>query len=168
MSSQTKFQGAAVELAGSFITKGAAAPDFTLTTGELGEFKLADGSGKRLVLNIFPSIDTPVCSLSVRRFNEKAAQLDDTLVLCISRDLPFAQSRFCAAEGIENVLTLSDFRRDSNFGRDYGVQIESGPLRGLLARAVVVIDEKGVVIDAQLVDDIVNEPDYERALAALR
>lgn len=168
MENRTRFQGVPVDLAGKFIAVGATAPEFTLTTGELGEFKLADGSGKRLIVNIFPSIDTPVCSLSVRRFNEEAAQLDNTLVLCVSRDLPFAQSRFCAAEGIKNVLTLSDFRRESTFGFDYGVQIQSGPLRGLLARAVVVIDPNGRVIHAQLVDDIASEPDYAGALAALR
>ena len=167
MNNQTRFQGKPVELAGKFITPGAAAPDFALTRGDLSSFTLADDGGKKLLLNIFPSIDTPVCSMSVRKFNEAAAALKDALVLCISRDLPFAQSRFCGVEGIDRVVTLSDFQYSSTFGIDYGVLMEDGPLRGLFARSVVVIGSDGRVAYSQLVDDIVHEPDYEQALKAL-
>ena len=167
MANQTQFQGTPVQLAGNFIAVGAQAPDFSLVTADLGRFTLADGKGGKLLLNIFPSIDTPVCSASVRKFNERAAGMQNTRVLCISRDLPFAQSRFCAAEGIERVVTLSDFQPDSHFGTDYGVLITDGPLRGLLARAVVVLDETSRVIYAQLVPEITQEPDYDSALAAL-
>lgn len=166
MENTTKFQGTAVRLAGTFVQAGSPAPEFHLTKGDLSTFTHADGAGKRLLLNIFPSVDTPVCSLSVRRFNEMAAKMENTLVLCISKDLPFAQARFCAAEGIERVVMLSDFR-SSDFGTDYGVLMTDGPLAGLLARAVVILDENGTVMYSDLVPDIVQEPDYERALNAL-
>ena len=143
------------------------APDFSLVTGELTRFTLANGKGKRLLLNIFPSIDTAVCSLSVRKFNEFAAGLNQTLVLCISKDLPFAQSRFCGAEGLKNVITLSDFHCDSTFGEDYGVRMRDGILSGLLARAVVIIDLDGTVSYAKLSPDLTEEPDYEGALKVL-
>ncbi len=167
MTNTTKFKGEVVNLAGKFIAAGGKAPDFSLTGSDLGRFTLASGKGKKLLLNIFPSIDTSVCSMSVRKFNELAAKTENTLVLCISKDLPFAQSRFCAAEGIKNVITLSDFHYASKFGEDYGVLMTDGPLAGLLARSVVVIDENGRVVYSELVSDIVNEPGYERALKAL-
>ena len=167
MGNKTQFKGQPVSVAGTFVKAGAKAPDFSLVKRDLSRFALADGKGKRLVLNIFPSVDTSVCAMSVRKFNELAAKMKNTQVLCISKDLPFAQSRFCAAEGIENVVTLSDFHYTSQFGNDYGVLMTDGPLSGLFARSVVVIDETGKVIYSQMVSDIVNEPDYDAALAAL-
>ena len=167
MANQTKFQGATVKVAGTFISKGKVAPDFQLIKNDLSRFSLADGRGKRLLLNIFPSIDTPVCAISVRTFNKMASEMDNTLVLCISKDLPFAQSRFCGAEGLNNVMTLSDYLCSSSFGLDYGVQMIDGPLNGLFARAVIVINEKGVVTYSHMTEDVVNEPDYQGALAAL-
>lgn len=167
MANQTQFKGTPVNVAGKFVTAGIKAPDFSLTKADLSRFTLGDGKGKKLLLNIFPSIDTPVCSLSVRKFNELAAQMKNTLVLCISKDLPFAQSRFCAAEGIKNVLTLSDFHYASTFGKDYGVLMTDGPLSGLLTRSVVIIDAAGKIAYARTTNDIVDEPDYEAALKAL-
>jgi len=167
MTNQTFFKGAPVQLAGHFVKAGMKAPDFSLVTAELTRFALADGRGKRLLLNIFPSIDTAVCSLSVRKFNAFAAGLNQTLVLCVSKDLPFAQSRFCGAEGLKNVLTLSDFHCDSTFGVDYGVLMKNGILNGLLARAVVIIGPDGVISYAALAEDLTGEPDYEGALKAL-
>ena len=131
----TLFQGTPVALAGEFIQKGALAPDFSLVKGDLSTFSLADAKGKFVVLNIFPSMDTGVCAASVRKFNKLAAGMENTLVLAISKDLPFAQGRFCTAEGIEHVIPLSDFRYTSTFGKDYGVLMTDGPLCGLLARA---------------------------------
>ena len=144
---------------------GSPAPAFTLTGGDLGDVTLDSFAGKKVVLNIFPSIDTPTCAMSVRTFNEKAADRDDAVVLCVSNDLPFAQNRFCGAEGIENVKTGSGFRSD--FAEAYGVALQDGPLAGLMARSVVVVDENGNVAYTQLVDEIGNEPDYDSALAAL-
>ncbi len=168
MENKTKFQGTPVSVAGTFVTPGMKAPDFSLTKEDLSRFTPADAKGKKMLLNIFPSIDTPVCSASVRKFNEMAAGMEDTLVLCISKDLPFAQSRFCAAEGIRNVITLSDFHYGSTFGKDYGVLMTDGPLSGLLARAVVIIDRDGKIAYSDMVSEIVNEPDYDRALEALK
>lgn len=168
MENKTTFKGAPVSVFGKFITAGCKAPDFSLTKGDLSKFTLADGKGKRLLLNIFPSIDTSVCSKSVREFNQLASQMKNTLVLCISKDLPFAQTRFCAAEGIANVITLSDFHYASRFGEEYGVLMTDGPLSGLLARAVVILDENGKVIYSDMAHDIVNEPDYAKALAQLK
>lgn len=160
--STTNFKGNLVPLVGEFLQNGAPAPDFHLTRADLGDVSLADfGDKKRLVLNIFPSIDTPVCAASVRRFNELAAAAPDTAVLCISRDLPFAHARFCAADGLDNVVTLSVLR-DRDFGRAYGLEVAHGPLAGLLARAVLVLDEERRVIHAELVDDITHEPAYDR------
>lgn len=167
MANQTFFKGAPVKLAGQFVQVGMKAPAFSLVTGDLTRFTPADGKGKRLLLNIFPSIDTAVCSLSVRKFNELASGMNHTLVLCISKDLPFAQSRFCGAEGLKNVITLSDFHCDSCFGVDYGVLMLDGILSGLLARAVVIIDTDGTVSYASMSPDITDEPDYEGALKAL-
>ncbi len=139
------------------------APDFKLVAGDLSEKTLADFMGKKVILNIFPSIDTPVCANSVRRFNQEASKLEDTVVLCISRDLPFAQARFCGAEGLENVITLSSMKNEE-FGNSYGVKIIDGPMESLLARSVVVIDEEGKVKYTQLVPEIVDEPNYEDVL----
>ncbi len=164
----TKFKGNTVHLDGQFIAAGTAAPDFALVKGDLSPLTLADCRGKHVVLNIFPSIDTGVCAASVRKFNSLAASLPDTVVLCISRDLPFAQGRFCAAEGVDGVVTLSDFRRTSTFGTDYGVQMADGPLAGLLARAVVVIAPDGKVAYSELVPEITTEPDYEAAIKSIR
>ena len=159
------FSGNPVQLKGALPTVGAAAPAFTLTAADLADKTLADFAGKRKVLNIFPSIDTGVCQQSVRTFNQRAAALNNTVVLCISADLPFALSRFCGAEGIENVVTLSSFR--SSFGADYGITLADTPLRGLTARAVVVLDENNKVLHAELVSEIGQEPNYDAALAVL-
>lgn len=145
---------------------GADAPGFRLVSGELKDVTLHDYAGKRKLLNIFPSIDTPTCATSVRKFNEKAAGLKDTVVLCISADLPFAQSRFCGAEGIKNVQNLS-LMRGASFAKDYGVLIENGPLAGLTARAVVVLDASNKVLHSELVKEIADEPNYDAALKAL-
>ena len=157
--------GTPVHTQGSLPAVGTKAPGFTLVGNDLSPITLADFAGSRLILNIFPSVDTGICATSVRTFNERAAGLENTKVLCISRDLPFAQARFCGAEGIENVTVASDFR--TTFGETYGVTMITGPLEGLLARAVIVLDEKGNVTHSQLVPEIKQEPDYEAALAAL-
>lgn len=139
---------------------GQVAPGFTLVKGDLSEVTLADYKGRRVVLNIFPSVDTGVCATSVRQFNKEVAAMPNTVVLCISRDLPFAQGRFCAAEGIENVEMLSAFR-SASFGKEYGLDMLDGPLQGLLARAVVVVDTEGKVVYTELVPEIAQEPNYE-------
>ncbi len=160
-------KGNRIHTLGTLPEKGTRAPEFTLVKNDLSEAKLSDYKGKRVVLNIFPSLDTPTCAASVRRFNAEASQLKNTVVLCISKDLPFAQARFCGAEGLDNVITLSDFR-DGNFGKSYQVEIIDGPLAALESRAVVILDENGTVIYTQQVPEIVDEPDYEAALAVLR
>lgn len=152
---------------GDLPAAGAAAPAFALTGSDLAPVELSALGGSRVVLNIFPSLDTDVCAASVRRFNQEAANLENTKVVCVSMDLPFAHKRFCTTEGIENVISASDFREGS-FGRDYGVRIADGPLAGLLARSVVVLDENGQVIHSQLVPETVEEPDYDAALAPLK
>lgn len=159
-------KGTPFHTVGTLPKTGTEAPAFTLTRTDLTDVSLSNFAGHKLVLNIFPSLDTPVCANSVRHFNEAAAGLDNTLVLCISADLPFAHGRFCAAEGIENVESLSTFR-SPEFGTDYGIAIADGPLAGLMARAVVVLDESGTVVYTQLVPEIAEEPDYEAALAAV-
>jgi thiol peroxidase len=161
------FKGSPVRTAGALPAVGRPAPDFELATGDLGRYTLANGRGQWLILNIFPSVDTSVCATSVRRFNQEAAALPNVRVLCVSMDLPFAQGRFCGAEGIRNVTPLSAFRSPA-FGRAYGVLIEDSPLAGLLARAVVVVDPAGVVRHAELVPEIASEPDYAAALRAAR
>ena len=161
------FKGILVTLVGSFVTPGTMAPDFSLVKNDLSEYTLNDNKGKYVVLNIFPSLDTGVCAMSVRRFNEMAAALPNTTVLCISKDLPFAQSRFCTVEGIENVVPLSDFRNTSSFGEAYGVLMKDGPLQDLLARAVVVINPQGEVVYSELVPEITQEPDYEAVLKVI-
>ena len=164
----TTFKGTPIRLEGHFPKAGETAPDFFLTKNDLSDFSLKDGEGEYLILNIFPSLDTGVCATTVRRFNQMAASLPGAMVLCISKDLPFAQNRFCAAEGIDHTILLSDFRYTSRFGKDYGVLITSGPMRGLLARAVVIIDPKGKVIYSELVSEMTREPNYEAALKAVK
>ncbi len=160
------FKGTEVHTAGSLPAVGSKAPDFNLTAGDLSTKSLGDYKGKKTILNIFPSIDTGTCAASVRAFNQKAAGLDNTVVLCISKDLPFAQGRFCAAEGISNVETLSEFK-DSNFSDAYQLKFTDGPLEGLLSRSVVVIGEDGTVKYTEQVSETANEPNYDAALAAL-
>ena len=155
--------GTPFAISGNVPAAGDAAPDFTLTGGDLGDVSLRDYAGQRLILNIFPSVDTPVCAASVRRFNEEAAALEGVTVLCVSRDLPFAHGRFCAAENIESVQCVSELR-NSSFGDAYGLRIAEGPLAGLLARAVVVVDTDGTVRHSELVPEIKQEPDYDAAL----
>jgi thioredoxin-dependent peroxiredoxin len=145
---------------------GSKATDFSMIQTDLSTATLATFAGSRLVLNIFPSIDTGTCATSVRTFNEKASQLANTKVLCISRDLPFAQKRFCGAEGLENVINLSDFNTGS-FGKNYGLEIVDGPLAGLHSRVVIVLDENGTILHTEQVSEIANEPNYEAALAVL-
>lgn len=159
------FQGNPFETVGELPAVGSQAPDFTLLGADLSPVTLSAFKGKKVILNIFPSIDTGVCATSVRKFNEKAASLDNTQVICVSADLPFAAGRFCGAEGIDNVITGSSFR--SSFGDDYAVAFTSEPLTALLSRSVVVIDETGKVTYTQQVAETVDEPDYEAALAAL-
>ncbi|MBX3679993.1 MAG: thiol peroxidase [Rhodocyclaceae bacterium] len=159
--------GNPIDVAGSFPQAGATAPALKLTGADLADVGLDAFAGKRKVLNIVPSLDTPTCATSTRKFNAEAGNLENTVVLVISADLPFAMSRFCSTEGLENVKTLSNFR-SPDFARNYGVAITSGPLTGLTARAVVVIDENDKVVYSQLVPEIKNEPDYASALAALK
>lgn len=162
------FQGKLnVKVGGELPVVGGIAPDFVLVKGDLSEVSLKDFAGKKVLLNIFPSIDTGVCAASVRQFNKDAAGLDNTVVLGVSVDLPFAASRFCAAEGIANVVTVSAFRSPA-FAQGYGVLMEDGPLKGLLARSVVVIDAQGKVAYTELVPEVTQEPNYAAALAALK
>ncbi len=163
---ETALRGNPIQTSGDLPAVGSVAPEFTLTGSDLSAIASGDLAGKRVVLNIFPSVDTPTCATSVRTFNERASELDNTTVLCVSADLPFAQGRFCGAEGIENVKTASTFK-NSEFLSDYGVGMVDGPLEGLCARAVVVVDESGNVVHQQLVGEIADEPDYEAAISAL-
>jgi thiol peroxidase len=160
-------KGNPVSIGGNFPQVGQVAPDFQLADAKRNLHGLDAYTGKRKVLNIFPSIDTPTCAMSVRTFNQKASSVVNTVVLCISADLPFAQSRFCGAEGIDNVVTLSTFRDTAKFSKDYGVQIVDSSLAGLTARAVVVLDENNKVLHSELVSEIGNEPNYDAALAVL-
>ena len=160
-------KGNPIHTNGDLPAVGAAAPDFVLTGGDLKDCSLRDFAGKRKVLNIVPSLDTEVCATSTRRFNEKAGALGNAVVLVVSADLPFASKRFCTTEGLANVVPLS-MLRSKHFAKDYGVLLEDGPLAGLCARAVVVLDEKDRVIHRQLVPEIAQEPDYEAALKAVR
>ncbi len=164
--SQVTLKGNPVRVDGQFPQVGSQAADFRLVAGDLSDKTLADFAGQRKVLNIFPSIDTPTCATSVRKFNAEASKLDNTVVLCISADLPFAQKRFGGAEGLDKVVNLSTLR-GREFLQDYGVAIAEGPLAGLAARAVVVLDEQGKVLHSQLVAEIGSEPDYAAALAVL-
>ncbi|MEK6200842.1 MAG: thiol peroxidase [Desulfobulbaceae bacterium] len=163
---QITLQGSPVNTSGALPKIGERAPDFLLTKTDLSDVSLQEYAGKRIVLNIFPSIDTSVCASSVRRFNVEINKLANAVCLCASRDLPFAHSRFCGAEGLDKVIAVSELR-NSVLGDGYGVRIIDGPLAGLLARAVVVIDEKGQILHSQLVPEITEEPDYEAALKVL-
>ncbi|MEI7063382.1 thiol peroxidase [Dickeya chrysanthemi] len=167
MSTNVHFQGNPVPVAGSFPAAGSKVPAFSLVAKDLADVALSHYAGKRKVLNIFPSIDTGVCAASVRKFNQLASNLDNTVVLCISADLPFAQSRFCGAEGLNNVVVLSTLR-GAEFKENYGVAIAEGALKGLTARAVVVLDENDNVLHSELVNEITNEPDYDAAIAVLK
>ena len=164
--SNVTLAGNPIEVAGSLPQKGQRAPAFTLVAADLADVPLSKYAGQRKILNIFPSIDTPTCAMSVRRFNQAAGEKPNAVVLCISADLPFAQKRFCGAEGLTNVVTLSTLR-GREFLEAYGVAIKTGPLAGLAARAVVVLDENDVVLHSQMVPEIKQEPDYDAALAAL-
>ena len=159
-------KGNAIHTIGELPKIGSQAPEFSLVKNDLSDIISSDFKGKRVILNIFPSLDTAVCAASVRRFNLEAAKLPNTAVVCISKDLPFAHSRFCTTEGIANVVPASEFR-SNNFGKAYGVMLTDGPLQGLLARAVVVLDETGRVVYNELVPEIAQEPDYEAVLAVL-
>ncbi|UWX56936.1 thiol peroxidase [Chlorobaculum sp. MV4-Y] len=159
-------KGNFIHTAGELPAVGSQLPAFTLVKSDLSEVSPADFAGKKLVLNIFPSLDTAVCAASVRRFNKEAGERGDAVVLCISADLPFAQGRFCTTEGLENVVSLSVFR-SPEFGQNYGLTITDGPLKGLLSRAVIVADASGKVLYVEQVPEIVQEPDYDKALAAL-
>jgi len=158
-------KGNPIETLGDLPTVGSEAPQFVLVKDDLSEIKLEDYRGKKVVLNIFPSVDTGTCAMSVRTFNQQAADLENTQVVCVSMDLPFALGRFCGAEGINNVVTASGFR--SSFGDDYGLTFSNGPLTGLYSRSVVVIDEQGKVLYTEQVAETTEEPNYEAALAAL-
>ncbi|CDG87582.1 thiol peroxidase [Xenorhabdus bovienii] len=167
MTQTVKFQGSDITINGDFPQVGQTAKEFSLVAKDLADVTLSQYAGKRKVLNIFPSIDTGVCATSVRKFNQVASELNNTVILCISADLPFAQSRFCGAEGLSNVVMLSTLR-GGKFHEDYGVAISQDPLVGLTARAVVVLDENNQIIYSQLVDEITNEPDYDNALSVLK
>jgi len=161
----TAFKGNPVQTSGNLPARGSTAPDFLLTGTDLSEKRLADFKGKKKILTINPSYDTPVCQTTARTFNQRAADLGGVVVLVISSDLPFAQKRFCVAEGLEGVVPLSTFR--SSFLKDYGLEVVSGAMKGLAARAIIVLDEKDKVIHTELVSDIVHEPDYDAAIAAV-
>jgi thioredoxin-dependent peroxiredoxin len=163
---QVTLKGSAINTSGNLPAKGSVIFDSPVTKNDLSEVSISSYKGKKVVLNIFPSIDTSTCAMSVRTFNKEAAKLSDTAVLCISADLPFAQARFCGAEGIDKVETLSTFRSD--FARQLGVDFIDGPLKGLCARSVVVLDKEGKVVYTQLVDETTHEPDYNAALEALK
>ncbi len=164
---QVTLGGNPIHTNGDLPAVGAKAPDFKLTSGELKDLSLADFKGKKKILNIVPSLDTPICATSTRKFNESAGKLPNTVVLVVSADLPFASGRFCTTEGLKNVTTLS-LMRDKSFAKDYGVLIQDGPLAGICARAVVVVDENDKVVYKQLVPEIKQEPDYDKALAAAK
>lgn len=159
-------KGNPIKTSGNLPKIGKKAPKFSLIKSDLSKAKLKDFKGSKLILNIFPSLDTGTCAASVRKFNEEASKLENTKVLCISRDLPFAQARFCGAEGLENVITLSDFV-SGKFGKKYGLLVKDGPLANLLSRVIIIIDEEGIVTYTQQVQEISEEPNYEDALKAL-
>ncbi len=160
-------QGHEINTNGNLPKVGEKAPNFKLTKTDLSDAEVNNFEGKKVILNIFPSLDTPVCAASTRKFNQEAANLDNTVVLCISKDLPFAHARFCSTEGIENVVSLSQFKNSSKFAEDYGVLITDGPMENLMARAVVVLNEKNEVVYTELVPEITQEPNYESALKSI-
>jgi len=162
-----KLKGNPIHTNGALPQIGMFAKDFTLVKSDLTRVTLEEYKGKNIVMNIFPSIDTGTCASSVRRFNKIAGDTPDTVVLCISRDLPFAQARFCGAEGLNNVITLSDYE-NGEFGKTYGVEMIDGPLKGLHSRAVVIVNKEGLIAYTEQVDDIVNEPNYDKALEAIK
>lgn len=164
---QIKLKGNPVNTAGNLPSKGSQAPEFSLVKSDLGSLSLSELKGKRVILNISPSLDTSVCANAVRKFNKLAAGMSNVIVLAITKDLPFASGRFCSTEGITNVITLSGFR-DTAFGNSYGIILTDGPMAGLYARCIVVLDEKGKVIYTELVPEITQEPDYESAIAVLK
>lgn len=159
-------KGKEIHTAGSLPAIGKTAPEFRLTKNDLSDFRLSDLRGKKVILNIFPSIDTGTCASSVRRFNQLASDMENVIVVCVSKDLPFAQKRFCGAEGIENVITASQYK-DTSFSDAYGVDLVDGALTGLMSRAIVVIDENGIVTYTEQVEDISSEPDYDKAMHAV-
>ena len=163
---QITLKGNPINTCGDLPAVGSEAPDFSLTKSDLSDVSLKDYAGKKKILNIVPSLDTPVCQTSVRQFNEKAAAAGDTVILTVSRDLPFAQKRFCETEGIENVVAAAEMR-NRDFGKTYGVEITDGPLAGVLARAIVVVDGDNKVAYCELVPEIAQEPNYDAALAAI-
>ena len=166
--SQVTLKGDPVSIGGNFPSPGSIAPDFSLANDKRENVNLSNYEGKIKILNIFPSIDTPTCALSVKRFNDEVSNLDNTVVLCISADLPFAQKRFCGAEKTEAVETLSAFRNITQFSNDYGVAIEDSSLQGLTSRAVIILNESNEVIYRELVNEITEEPNYDEALSVLR
>lgn len=159
-------RGTEVNTKGNLPSKGSKAPDFKLVKNDLGSLSLSELKGKKVILSISPSLDTSVCAVSARKFNQAAAGKENTVVVAITKDLPFASGRFCTTEGITNVITLSGFR-DTSFGKDYGIELVDGPMAGLYTRSIVVIDENGTVKHSQLVPEITHEPDYDAALAAV-
>ena len=165
---EVKLKGSPIKLDGKFVHIGEMAPDFEMVKKDLSTYSLKDSKGKYVVLNIFPSLDTSVCAQSVRKFNEIAVSMPNSVVLAISKDLPFAQERFCSTEGIDNLIALSDFRNISDFGKRYGVLIEDSPLKGLFARAVIILDTEGRIIYTELAPEITHEPNYEKAIKALK
>ncbi len=164
---QITLKGNAINTLKDLPKVGEQAPDFKLIKTDLGVASLADYKGKKVVLNIFPSLDTPTCAMSVRKFNAELSKLENTIVLCISKDLPFAHGRFCSTEGLEDVISLSEFQ-DFNFSETYGVKIIDGPLAGLMSRAVVILDEDGKILYTEQVSEIVEEPNYEKAIEAIK
>jgi len=165
--SKVTLKGNEFNTIGELPVVGSKAPEFELVKTDLSEIKNSDLTGKRVILNVFPSLDTAVCASSVRKFNVEATKLENAVVVCVSKDLPFAHGRFCTTEGINNVIPASEFR-SNNFGKNYGVMMVDGPLQGLMARAVVVLDENGTVLYNQLVPEITEEPDYQSALDVLK
>ena len=166
--SQVMLKGGSVSIGGTFPQPGDTVKDFSLANNKREDVNLESFTGQKKVINIFPSIDTPTCALSVKRFNDEASDLSNTVVLCVSADLPFAQKRFCGAEGTDKIITLSSFRNNEKFSSDYGVAILDTTLKGLTTRAVIVVDENNKVIHSELVAEITEEPNYEAALSALK
>ena len=165
---EIKLKGNTIHTNDQLPTEGKAAPDFKLTKTDLSDVTLEDFKGKRVLLNIFPSLDTDVCAASVRKFNSQAGDLENTAVVSVSKDLPFAHNRFCSVEGLDKVISTTQLRPDSTFARDYGIEITDGPMEGLMARSVVVIDEEGKVKYTELVPEITQEPDYQKAINSLQ